>query len=301
MRSRRRAAAHHPPLSRSHTAGRPLAYRPPRNRELRAATAMTALGVLLAIGFVVALAVVRPQVRYVTADGRTVDARDVAAGVVHAGNSDADLAAALQAARRLAYLRYDYDPATLNANLQAVYAAATPTGRQAIERSLPRAALAALVLGDSGTVQLRETPPGGYAYGLRPGRVRVVLPLTGRWHSRHVPFDGLLSGVPLATVAEFTMVRVPAVSGPGASTGAATGPGGAPVAGASATSASATSAWQLDGLTGEILAPSFVRHWASYGESGRPLPRPMIQGHAIAADTLLRTSYRRGVRYSDQS
>ncbi|MBW7932078.1 MAG: hypothetical protein H3C62_00425 [Gemmatimonadaceae bacterium] len=226
-------------------------------RELRALTRLALMAFLLASAALFQGSVVsHPRARYITADGRAFAPRDLHDGAPLAGNTADDLDRARATAIALAALQFNVNSATLTANVQAVDARGTAHGRTVYRRWLPREMYSALVLADAGAMQVRSYGTGATAVGEAPGRVKVTVPLTGWFYSRHVPFAGPYTGIPLRGAVQWWMQRD-----------------------------AHDDAWRLDSLAGSVLDSSVVELWVRYRVASRPLPAVVVDGKVIAPDS----------------
>jgi hypothetical protein len=196
-------------------------------------------------------------------------------GQLLAGNSPADLGAARAAGQHFIRLRFAYNPDAVNGAFRELLAHSTPAGSRKLMASVARGgdaktAIEQVVLGDSGIVALREFGTGAYSYGVAPGQVRVVIPLVGRLHSRHFPYDGALSGLRVYENAIVTVRR-----GPGAE-------------------------WRFDDLQGGELDSTLVATWRQYHFATRPRPSIVIDGVVVPPDSVWIRSVARGMSYRNQ-
>jgi hypothetical protein len=234
------------------------------------AIARLALLVLAMIGALLGISVAAPAPArvFVAPNGETFRESELLGGAPLRGNTPADLDAARAVAQRLVGLRFVIDSASLNPQLDTLGHLATPAGRRALDQSLPRAALAAMILADAGMQVVREYGVGAVAVGEAPGVVRITIPLTGVLWSRHVPFDGPASGIPLGGIVSLRLHRQ-------------------------------GSAWMLDSLSGDIIDSRVARAWIAHALHERVLPKVIIGGQAIPADSSLAVGWRRGLLYAE--
>ena len=232
-------------------------------RELRALVALTALlGLGAGTSLVQSVRTTRPQAVYVTSDGRAYVAEELYRGAPLAGNRPGDLEAARVAATSLARTQFNVTPGTLTAQVRAVDGQGTAHGRAVYRRWLPRELLATLVLADSGTIRVREYGTGASAAGEAPGRVKVTVPLTGWLYSRHVPFAGPYSGIPLRGDTQWWMER------------------------------DVQGAWRLDSVAGTLLDSGVVESWTLYHVASRSLPAVVIAHEVVARDSAAWAAWR---------
>ena len=199
----------------------------------------------------------------------------IAHGLLLAGNSTAELAAARAAGQRFVRLRYAYTPDAVTGAVRTLLGETTPNGAKVLlhdvgSGSLGKRAIEDVILGDSGVVALREFGTGAYSFGVAPGVVRVVVPLVGRLRSRHFPYDGALSGLPLYGTALVTVRK------------------------------GADARWRLDDLADAGLDSLIVAAWGSYHFATRPRPAVVIDGRVVPPDSVWRVAVARGATYRDQ-
>jgi hypothetical protein len=191
------------------------------------------------------------------------------------GNSVEDLSTARRAAQRFIRLRFAYDPARVNIAFRQLATYSTPAGaRQLLTVAGPgsrtRMAIEQVILGDSGVVSLHEYGLGSYSYGVTRGVVRVVVPLVGILHSRHFPYDGALSGLPVYETALVTVRK----------------DGGAH--------------WLFDNLVASSVDSILTTTWQAYHFATRPRPAVVIDGAVVPADSIWVRSVARGAFYRNQ-
>ena len=249
------------------------------------------LCVLLAlIGFRIVIAP-SPRIRYVagaprdtTTRGREVWAlartfghmpRGIVHGMLLGGNSVDDLSAARRAAQRFIRLRFMYDPSVVNSAFRQLAANATPAGARQLRAaagrgSETRTAIEQVILGDSGVLSLHEYGTGAYSYGVAPGVIRVVIPLIGRLHSRHFPYDGALSGLPVYETALVTVRK------------------------------DGASHWLFDSLAAGTIDSILTTTWQAYHFATRSHPAVVIDGAVVPTDSIWAKALARGAAYRSQ-
>jgi hypothetical protein len=224
---------------------------------------LLALALLLAVANTVALLTsTRPTIRFQTTEGAVFTPQELRGGSPLRGNTPADLDTVRALAQHIAWLRSNWDAATVTARLDSVVALSTTTGRQALLATVPMGLITSIVRDDAGTLSAREDGHGAVVVGESKGRVRATVPMRGRIISKHLPLDAPLGGAP--TFGTLTMWFVHQPDG-----------------------------WRLDKLTGDVLSSSVLELWSRYDVAARPNLIWTDHGRPVTADSAVRLAWQR--------